>query len=399
MNSRQRRISLLMMIWTLATLSTPTPAQEVAENSGVSSASLSNWRTAVHVFLSSQNKRLVERAERLLDDAIAGLPAAEQKAACEYLDDHIRRGFTRNSRGMRCLFSASERDKRTTLFNKLKSVPWAQWNGASLEGLLQAYAESPGRYSSDALLHEDLIAFCRRHSQHASPDLVERILKGYGQREFFNVLRFAHGVHADQANRWRAAFEAEYGDHASAATLWQGFQYLNQDLWDSLSRVRDTYQQHLGNRLFARRPLSDWLVLESEQTLQLARASSHNLLEWQFKLAQALKSRRHARGLSLLYYLCHTGNNMRASYSKLAPLFATQDQAFFAYLHQPARESQSVLDLLHTERSNWDQSLDSLCAYLSVDRESSWTQALFPLLKRYYPRAAQRIDETVITPI
>lgn len=380
-----------------------TAAQPPADGNAVSSAALTNWNTALSVYLTSRNPRLVERALRLLDEPIATLLPREQPQARDYFEQLVRQGFAANSRSVPCLFAPEQHDKREALFRKLEPVSWGQWNGASLNRLLRGFSESPAAYDTAALLHEDFLGFCRAHLSDAPAPLVESLLAKYHDKPFFDVLCFAHHVHPDQASPWRTALESRYGSAASVLSLWQAFDLLDGDIWRGLPQVRQGYQRHLGKQLFARPPLSDWVVLTPPQVLRLAVASSHNLLEWQFKLASALKERRSAEGLALLYHLCRGPGARKETYAQLRPLFAEPNQDFFLYLHASASEGQSVLGLLNEERSNWRSSLQVLSGYLSLDREPQWNAAFFPLLKDYYGTATSDergpMDRGMIAPI
>ena len=295
-------------------------AQENDDNGQVCSASLSNWRTAIKIILTSNNRFMIKRAERSLNDTIIKLPGAERAEAYQFLDELICRGFKRNAK-VSCIFDEHEKEKRIILFEHLKTVSWASWDGASLEQLFQKIIRSPKLYNSKALVHNDFIEYCRDYKKQVTPDLLGQILLKYSHGDFFNGLRLAHGVHDDQRNRWRSTFEDEYGDMASVQLLWMGFEYLNMDLWDSLKSIRTEYQQHLGDKLFNKKPLNDWLKLEPEKTLKLARISSKSLIEWEYKLAKVLKNNQNNLGLSLLYYFCHADKLNRETYDKLSPLF------------------------------------------------------------------------------
>lgn len=373
----------------------------------VSSASLTNWETALDVFLSSRNQRLVDRALRLLEDPLQNLPATEQEAAREHLEQLVRQGFTKRARPEdACLFAASQRQKREALFDKLQKAPWAAWNGASLKRLLTKFAETPVAFDSAALLHEDFLAFCRQCSTDVPEELVEQIVRGYTQSDFFHGLCFAHQVHPGATTRWQTVFRTRYGNEPKASDLWAGFTCLDSDIWDGLAGVRQGYQRDLGDQLFQRDPLADWAGLGSGPVSRVAAASSHPGLEWQFKLGQSLKKQRHAAGLQLLYDLCAKARELAASYDKLALLFADGDQTFqefFIYLHSPASSDRSLLRLLNEERENWRRSVRSLAGYLAVEREADWDEALYPLLKDYYREAApaerEEMVQKVIAPI
>jgi len=373
----------------------------------VSSASLTNWETALDVFLSSRNQRLVDRALRLLEDPLQNLPHTEQEAAREHLEQLVRQGFTKRARpGDGCLFAVSQRQKREVLFDKLQKAPWAAWNGASLKRLLTDFSQTPAVFESGSLLHEDFLAFCRQSLTDASEDLVEQIVGGYTESDFFNALCFAHQIHRGASNRWQTVFRTRYDNAANTGTLWEGFTFLDSEIWNGLPEIRQGYQRDLGDRLFQRDPLADWAGLGSGPVSRMAAASSHAGLEWQFKLGQALKQHRHAAGLRLLYDLCASARELAVSYDKLAPLFADGDQKFqefFIYLHSPASSGRSLLGLLNGERENWRRSVRSLAGYLAGEREADWNEALYPLLKDYYREAApaerEEMVQKVIAPI
>ena len=405
MSARRLRIAVAVVaaIWACV----PAVAQDVlkddVKDDTLTSPSFTNWKTALSVLLTSRNKRLIDRALRLLDDPIANLPKKEQAQAREYLEKQVGRGFSAKPGRISCLFQKTEREKRTALFEKLQRAPWATWSGASLNRLLKAFAGNAAAHDSASLLHEDFIEFCRKHRSDAPADLVQSILDGYAKSEFFNVLCLGHHVHADEKDRWQKAFDSHYGSRALPASLWEGFECLNSDIWSCIPDIAKAYQTRLGNQLYERPPLRDWTALTPKQVSSMASASSHDLPDWQFKLASALKVKRDDAGLALLFHLCQNNTQRKEAYDKLMPLFAAKDQDFFIYLHRPVSLQRGVLDLLNGEPANWLRSLQALSDYLDAKQEQNWNTALFPLLKDYYADASgderQQMETKVITPI
>ena len=376
----------------------------LAQNPSGTSPAATRWQQAIRILLTVEaNKFILARGERELADSIAHLPEHERAAARDYLEQMIEKGFRVNTGGARCVFADTERDRRTSLFEKLKAAPWATWDGNSLNRLLTALTENPANYSSEALLHDDFVTHCQKNVASVPAELVGKILAGYSDAKFFHALCFAHRVHASESARWQTAFESRYGNKASPAALWQAFNHLESGIWANLASQREAYQRLLGDELFARKPLPDWTSLEISSVLNLAAASTHDLTEWQFELASALHSQGNAAGLKMLFELCRAHSDKPATYDKLAPLFEKDQQPFFLYLHDPVYNGQGVLSLLNATPANWSRSLASLAGYLTIENEPKWDGALYPLLKTYYRQlAAQdrgKFSENVISPI